>query len=390
MTIGRLAKAAGVNIDTIRYYERHGLLPRAARRESGYREYAADDVARLSFIRRAKELGFSLADIARASVAIARPPSDVRGVKRKAEERLADVERKIDELKRVRRGLKTLIDACPGHGELATCPIVAALSARRGGGAQVTCEARRTSAAASAIDPVCGMTVDPRTAVSFEHGGATHYFCCDGCRAAFAANPADTSALQLAQGARRPGSASSRRRVRAQHAKAIRERRLARGDRLDVPDASRDPPRRAGRVPDLRHGARAARADGGGGRERGARRHDAPLLDRRRAHGAAALVAMLAEFVPALDPMRLFGHTTVAWAQLALATPVVIWCGCAVLRARLAVDRQSQPEHVHADRARHGRCVALSPFSRPSRRARCRRRSAARAARRRSTSSLRP
>ena len=133
MTIGRLAKAAGVNIDTIRYYERHGLLPRAARRESGYREYATDDVARLSFIRRAKELGFSLTDIGELLSLSRDRRSDMRGVKRKAEERLADVESKIDELKRVRRGLKTLIDACPGHGELATCPIVAALSADAAG-----------------------------------------------------------------------------------------------------------------------------------------------------------------------------------------------------------------------------------------------------------------
>ena len=132
MTIGRLAKEAGVNIDTIRYYERHGLLPRASRRESGYREYARADVARLSFIRRAKELGFSLADIAEL-LSLSHERRDVRGVKRKAEERLADVERKIDELKRVRRGLKTLIDACPGHGELAMCPIVAALSGERDG-----------------------------------------------------------------------------------------------------------------------------------------------------------------------------------------------------------------------------------------------------------------
>jgi MerR family copper efflux transcriptional regulator len=128
MTIGRLAKAAGVNIDTIRYYERHGLLPRAARRESGYREYAADDVARLLFIRRAKELGFSLTDIGELLSLSQDRRGDMRGVKRKAEERLADVEGKIEELKRVRRGLKTLIDACPGHGQLATCPIVAALS----------------------------------------------------------------------------------------------------------------------------------------------------------------------------------------------------------------------------------------------------------------------
>jgi len=129
MTIGRLAKAAGVNIDTIRYYERHGLLPRAARRESGYREYEHDDIARLSFIRRAKDLGFSLADIGELLSLSKDRDNGVRGVKRKAEERLADVERKIAALKRVQRGLKTLIDACPGHGELATCPIVAALSA---------------------------------------------------------------------------------------------------------------------------------------------------------------------------------------------------------------------------------------------------------------------
>jgi MerR family copper efflux transcriptional regulator len=129
MTIGRLAKEGGVNIDTIRYYERQGLLPRAARRESGYREYASADVARLSFIRRAKELGFSLIDIGELLSLSADRHHGVRGVKRKAEERLADVERKIAELKRVRRGLKTLIDACPGHGELASCPIVAALSA---------------------------------------------------------------------------------------------------------------------------------------------------------------------------------------------------------------------------------------------------------------------
>jgi MerR family copper efflux transcriptional regulator len=129
ITIGRLAKEAGVNIDTIRYYERHGLLPRAARRESGYREYAPADVARLSFIRRAKELGFSLTDISELLSLSQNRHNGVRGVKRKAEERLADVERKIAALKRVQRGLKTLIDACPGHGELAKCPIVAALSA---------------------------------------------------------------------------------------------------------------------------------------------------------------------------------------------------------------------------------------------------------------------
>lgn len=126
MTIGRLAREAGVNIDTIRYYERNGLVPKPARRASGYREYETADVRRLRFILRAKELGFTLAEIAELLSLSA--DRDVRGVKRRAEQRLEQVEHKINELDRVRRGLKTLIDACPGHGELERCPIVAALS----------------------------------------------------------------------------------------------------------------------------------------------------------------------------------------------------------------------------------------------------------------------
>ena len=126
ITIGRLAKQAGVNIDTIRYYERNGLIPEPARRLSGYREYDATDVARLRFILRAKDLGFTLAEIGELLSLSA--DRNVKGVKRRAEERLGQVEHKIKELQRVRRGLKTLIDACPGHGDLERCPIIAALS----------------------------------------------------------------------------------------------------------------------------------------------------------------------------------------------------------------------------------------------------------------------
>jgi MerR family copper efflux transcriptional regulator len=126
MTIGRLAKQVGVNIDTIRYYERNGLIPEPVRRASGYREYEITDVQRLRFIMRAKELGFTLAEVGELLSLSA--DRDVRGVKRRAEQRLDQVEHKIKELQRVRRGLKTLIDACPGHGDLEHCPIVAALS----------------------------------------------------------------------------------------------------------------------------------------------------------------------------------------------------------------------------------------------------------------------
>ncbi len=131
MTIGRLAERAGVNIDTIRYYERNGLLPAPARRASGYREYALADIDRLRFIRRAKDLGFTLAEIGELLSLSTERGSDMRKVKRKAEERLEQVEFKIKELQRVRRGLKTLIAACPGRGELNGCPIMGALA---GGG----------------------------------------------------------------------------------------------------------------------------------------------------------------------------------------------------------------------------------------------------------------
>jgi MerR family copper efflux transcriptional regulator len=126
MTIGRLAKEAGINIDTIRYYERKRLIPEAVRRASGYREYEAGDLRRLRFILRAKDLGFTLAEI--GELLSLSGDKDVRGVKRRAEQRLEQVEYKIKELQRVRRGLKTLVDACPGHGDLEHCPIVAALS----------------------------------------------------------------------------------------------------------------------------------------------------------------------------------------------------------------------------------------------------------------------
>jgi MerR family copper efflux transcriptional regulator len=117
-----------VSIDTIRYYERHGLLPAPARRDSGYREYGPADVERLHFIRRSKDLGFALSEIAELLSLTAERQSDMSGVRRKAEERLRQVELKIQELDRVRHGLQALIDACPGRGELECCPIVAALS----------------------------------------------------------------------------------------------------------------------------------------------------------------------------------------------------------------------------------------------------------------------
>jgi Zn(II)-responsive transcriptional regulator len=132
MNIGRLAKLAQVNIDTIRYYEQQNVLPPAARSASGYRQYGQTDLERLRFVVRAKDLGFTLAEIRDLLSLTEERGSDMRGVKRKAETRLAQVEQKIAELRRVKRGLKKLIDACPGEGELKRCPIVAALNGNQG------------------------------------------------------------------------------------------------------------------------------------------------------------------------------------------------------------------------------------------------------------------
>jgi DNA-binding transcriptional MerR regulator len=123
--IGNLAKRAGVGIDTVRYYERAGLLAPNRRLASGYRRYSDLEVARLRFIRRAQALGFTLREIRELLALSAR--RDVARVKRSAQAKLADVEGKIAALEKVRDGLANLVAACPGHGRAADCPILKAL-----------------------------------------------------------------------------------------------------------------------------------------------------------------------------------------------------------------------------------------------------------------------
>jgi MerR family transcriptional regulator, copper efflux regulator len=123
--IGALAERAGVRIDTVRYYERTGLLAPKARLASGYRRYGPFEVARLRFIRRAQALGFTLKEV-RELLALSRR-RDMARVKRAAQEKLADVEQRMADLERVRQGLLSLIAACPGHGRTEDCPILKAL-----------------------------------------------------------------------------------------------------------------------------------------------------------------------------------------------------------------------------------------------------------------------
>ena len=125
-SIGQLAKRAGVPIDTVRYYERSGLLSPADRSASGYRQYGEPELRRLRFIRRAKALGFTLEDI-RALLQLGQE-QDVAKVRHAAQRKLADIASRIAELERIRAGLRTLVDACPGHGRAEACPILNALS----------------------------------------------------------------------------------------------------------------------------------------------------------------------------------------------------------------------------------------------------------------------
>jgi Zn(II)-responsive transcriptional regulator len=124
--IGQLAKRAGVAIDTVRYYERNQLLAPADRLASGYRRYGEAELKRLRFIRRAKALGFTLEDI-RGLLSLS-DERNVAKVKRAAETKLTDIEQRIAELQRIRKGLRTLIAACPGHGRAEACPILNALT----------------------------------------------------------------------------------------------------------------------------------------------------------------------------------------------------------------------------------------------------------------------
>jgi len=123
LTIGRLASAAEVGIDTVRFYERAGLLRKPHRTAAGYRLYAESDVARLRFIRRAKALGFSLQEIAEL-LRLNDGGGRRDAVRALAGKRLAEIEQKLSELGHMRDTLRHLVDHCRGNGPLAGCPII--------------------------------------------------------------------------------------------------------------------------------------------------------------------------------------------------------------------------------------------------------------------------
>lgn len=124
LKIGEVAERSGVNLQTIRYYEREQLLPEPPRLPSGYRVYPDEMVRRLRFIKRSQEIGFTLAEIRELlSLRIdrGRTRADVRSI---AEAKISDIEEKIRTLQAMKSALMHLTDKCSGHGPASDCPIL--------------------------------------------------------------------------------------------------------------------------------------------------------------------------------------------------------------------------------------------------------------------------
>ncbi|MGD2186653.1 MAG: heavy metal-responsive transcriptional regulator [Desulfobacterales bacterium] len=130
MTISQLAREAGVNLETIRYYERRGLIPEPPRNASGYRQYSQEDIARTKFIKRAQVLGFSLREILEILSLRMEPGKTCGDMKARVEAKIKHVEHKIADLRQIREALLNLVSKCTGKGPIGDCPILDTLNKR--------------------------------------------------------------------------------------------------------------------------------------------------------------------------------------------------------------------------------------------------------------------
>jgi len=128
MTIGHLARAAGVNVETVRYYQRVALIQEPPKPLEGYRHYPIETIDRLKFIRRAQQLGFSLKEITEL---LELGDGNCVDVRTRAEEKRSQIDHQIRDLKNLRKTLDTLIQTCRTDTNPAHCPIVENLSGKR-------------------------------------------------------------------------------------------------------------------------------------------------------------------------------------------------------------------------------------------------------------------
>jgi Hg(II)-responsive transcriptional regulator len=128
MRIGELARLAGVNIQTVRYYERRGLLRDPRRRPGGYREYTTATLERIRFIKRAHALGFTLSEIGELLALRLDPGTTAAEVKARAKQKIVEIEGRLRDLERIRHALTHLAGQCRGgRGPVGDCPLLDAL-----------------------------------------------------------------------------------------------------------------------------------------------------------------------------------------------------------------------------------------------------------------------
>jgi len=132
LSIGQLAKRAEVGVETVRFYERKGLLDEPERRPSGYRQYQSDTVDRLLFIRRAKELGFTLKEITELLSLRVDKDKTCADVRQQAEAKIANIEERIQSLQRMKRALMKVTRQCSGSGPVSDCPILESIEQKKG------------------------------------------------------------------------------------------------------------------------------------------------------------------------------------------------------------------------------------------------------------------
>ncbi len=130
LTIGEIAKRSGIGIETVRFYERKGLIAEPPRTDSGYRQYPEEVVGRIRFIRRAKELGFALKEISELLSLRVDPNTTCADVREQTELKIADVEEKIRALQTIKTALEKLAVSCTGSGPTSECPILEALDSQ--------------------------------------------------------------------------------------------------------------------------------------------------------------------------------------------------------------------------------------------------------------------
>lgn len=124
MRIGKLAKQVGITVEAIRFYEKRGLINPPRRNDSGYRDYPEEVVRHVSFIKRSKELGFSLKEIKELLLLRYTPGTTCNEIRNQAENKIAAIDRKVEDLLRIKKALAKLVSVCPGQGPVSACPII--------------------------------------------------------------------------------------------------------------------------------------------------------------------------------------------------------------------------------------------------------------------------